>query len=771
MFDVSTSYYCIEHIYYANLLLRSNGKTNKTAMFRKIVSNLAFSPALVGQLGFYAKRLKKEEATRRLGLIMTALALVVQSFTVFTPPESANAANGSDFIPGGITSKAALLDIYDKPRSDFKDIMDYAGITRSEIASSKDSAINSKGHGTGKDAWKTWSRTQNGFSASEGLVKHIVPRQPEGGTSTVYSKPLWRYDSTSYTIPNGSSYPAYVGFSKVRGNFAIIKSCGNLVTTSTPKPDINALFIEATCSTIRGKAVDGRDKNARIKVFLYFGGPPGKGQKSDAILTDAKDNKFSVVVPERYQRSAEPTKVWGVMIPLAGWSDSTVQFENTVIIPGGCIKPKPFASCEMLTKSQISRTEYSFDGVASVENGATISAYTFTVSSASNPKVLEKVVKTSALKASTGTMTIKDPGNYTVKLSVTTSDGIKTNTTNCVKNLTITAPLLPSVEIDKTVDGVEQKEVAVNQEFSFKLAVTNTGEVELKNLSVTDTAPSGISFISADFGTIKNNAWIATIPSLGIGETKTITIRSKVSSYLATIAPNKACVNAKEVNPTQPGVDDDCDEASVSTKPPIVTPEIDCSSAVDTQCLTHAKTAKNLTQGVDATTVNAAASDRIEYTIYLENIGKTDVKHTVEEDLADVLEYADLTQTGGGNYNDANKVLSWGDITIKPGERTSYSFVVTLKSTIPTMARGQSEPSSYDCVMLNSFGNTVRITVACAGPKIVETTVSELPKTGPGENMLFAAVVGSVVTFFWARSRQLGKEVRLIRKDFNMGTI
>ena len=87
------------------------------------------------------------------------------------------------------------------------------------------------------------------------------------------------------------------------------------------------------------------------------------------------------------------------------------------------------------------------------------------------------------------------------------------------------------------------------------------------------------------------------------------------------------------------------------------------------------------------------------------------------------------------------------------------------------MARGQSEPSSYDCVMLNSFGNTVRITVACAGPKIVETTVSELPKTGPGENMLFAAVVGSVVTFFWARSRQLGKEVRLIRKDFNMGTI
>ena len=55
-------------------------------MFRRIFSNLSFSPALVGQLGFYAKRLRREEATRRLGLVFTALALVVQSLAVFSPP-------------------------------------------------------------------------------------------------------------------------------------------------------------------------------------------------------------------------------------------------------------------------------------------------------------------------------------------------------------------------------------------------------------------------------------------------------------------------------------------------------------------------------------------------------------------------------------------------------------------------------------------------------------------------------------------------------------
>ena len=33
---------------------------------------------MIHSLGFYAKRLRKEEATRKIGLILTALALIVQ---------------------------------------------------------------------------------------------------------------------------------------------------------------------------------------------------------------------------------------------------------------------------------------------------------------------------------------------------------------------------------------------------------------------------------------------------------------------------------------------------------------------------------------------------------------------------------------------------------------------------------------------------------------------------------------------------------------------
>lgn len=582
-------------------------------MFRKIVSNLAFSPALVGQLGFYAKRLKKEEATRRLGLVFTALALIVQSLTVFTPPESANAANDSDFIRGGVKTKKAILEEYDKRNSDFKDIMDYAGITRAELASMTDSAINSKGKGTGEHSWKTWGR-KHVFSAAQGEVKHIVPLDT-GGSSTVFSKPLWLYDSTAYTIKNGSSYDAFVGHSAKRGAFAIVKDCGNLVTTSTPKPDVKAHFIAASCEMIRGKAVDGRDKDASVKVTLFFGGPPGKADRNMSIMTKAKDNTFAIEVPEKYKKSANSTKVWGVMTPLPGWPDSTVQFNDTVTIPGGCIKPTATPTtiqvCDLATKQMITIKETAFDA----------------------------------------TKHTRDPA--------------------------VCTPTPTPVTIQ--VCELATKEVVTINETAFD-ATKHT-----KNLQ-------------------------------------------------------------------------DCKDFCADNNPACIQ-------------VTESKTGKNLTQGVEASSIKAQASDRIEYTVYLENIGQLPATKTVSEELSDVLEYAQLSQTGGGTFDETSRVLSWGDVTLQPGEKTSRTFVVQVLATIPVTARGASEPSSYDCIMTNAFGNTVDIHVACEAPKIVETTVSELPKTGPGENLLFAGIVGSVVTFFWARSRQLGREVKLIRKDFNMGTI
>jgi hypothetical protein len=88
------------------------------------------------------------------------------------------------------------------------------------------------------------------------------------------------------------------------------------------------------------------------------------------------------------------------------------------------------------------------------------------------------------------------------------------------------------------------------------------------------------------------------------------------------------------------------------------------------------------------------------------------------------------------------------------------------------MGTGVSDPTSYDCRIDNTFGNTVSINIDCPVQKVVvERTVSELPHTGPRENMIFAGILFAVVAYFYMRSRQVKKEVRLIRRDLNTGTI
>ena len=93
------------------------------------------------------------------------------------------------------------------------------------------------------------------------------------------------------------------------------------------------------------------------------------------------------------------------------------------------------------------------------------------------------------------------------------------------------------------------------------LKATNTGNVDLANVVVNDSAPQGIELIKANFGTVTSSRLAATIPSLKTGASITITVIAKLTTYQAGDVVNKACVDAKEA----PGSPDDCDTAVVVT--------------------------------------------------------------------------------------------------------------------------------------------------------------------------------------------------------------
>lgn len=557
-------------------------------MFRKLVSNLAFSPALVGQIGFYAKRLKKEEATRKIGLIFTALALIVQSFAVFSPPEAANASSPSDFIPGGAPTLNDYLRNYDQNTNNIKDLFDQLGITRDNIASAHTVTINSK------DIPLSWGMTSP-FSTAQGDHTYTI-RTSNGGLRTFHYQPLWLWDTYTYTKQYGSTYEAYQGISSKGQWFALMKACGNLALKTNPPAPV--------C-------------------------PAG-------MVGD-------------YPTCTEPPKM------------CTYPGKTSLLASDSNCKPDAVVTCSALTITQLS-SKYELDGSSTATNGATVTSYTYVIKK--DGKVVDTITSPAngALTNRAYTTQVAQ-GAYTVELTVNSSLGDKTSA-NCVKTFNITPPAVCALNPAILKDSPECQPC--------------TGDTTL---------------------------WIK---------------------------------------------DEKC-----------------AASVIDT------KSAVNQTQGnIDATKATAKAGDKIIYTLNMVNNGKATTTITPADDLSDITEYAQVIDTGGGQYDAQTKIISWSPVTLQPGVTQTRMFTVKLADTIPAMGTGVSNKTSYDCRMDNTFGNNVSINVGCPAQKqIVEQTVGELPHTGPRENILFSGIVLAIVAYFYARSRQIKKEVRLIRRDLNAGTI
>lgn len=525
---------------------------------------MAFSPALVGQLGFYAKRLKKEEATRRIGLIFTALALIVQAFAVFVPPESANAASGANVIYGGIKNKNDLLSIYDRNEDsaghkDIQQIYNYFGITRQDITNGTWTTFNSRDfHSTILSVGRTTYPWQ------------VTPYAITGTSTTLYGGLLYKFDSTTWTKQHGSMYYALVGKRAVDGKwFAIMSGCGNPAFVSLPPPP-----------------------------------------------------------------------------------------------------PQPSAFCSSLTITPISRTKFGFTAKAGTAHNATVSGYTYTIKDANGTVVAVQHSPSNAL-SDTFNYNFQKDGNYTASVTVDTSVGQKT-APSCQRQLTVSPQPRCALNPSLTADSPDCKPCQTDSTLWYKDA-------------------------------------------------------SCTSTFVIT------------------------------------------------------KTVKNVSQLVDnANNTTALPGDRLEYFLTVKNTGKTTGSYTLQDNLSDVLEYADLIDAGGGTLATANNgtpvesvgTITWPTIEIQPGQTIQKIINVQVKAVIPSTPQSPGNLASYDCRMTNTVAqSSTVVAVNCPAPKAVEAVVTELPHTGPTENMLFAGVVLAVVVYFYARSRQLKKEVRLIRRDLNAGTI
>lgn len=311
--------------------------------------------------------------------------------------------------------------------------------------------------------------------------------------------------------------------------------------------------------------------------------------------------------------------------------------------------PQPKYTCDSLTVKKLERTKFEFTTAYTVEN-ATFKHVTYVVKNAAGTEVY---------RGQNRVFTTETAGTYTVEafVTVTVNGADKTVTSaKCKGTFEVTKKPVepkPGVTITKKVDGEDRKTVAINQEFTYQLTVKNTGNVTLTNVKVTDAAPAGVQFISADKGVISNNAWSYTIPELKVGESINFAIKAKATKSNLTGIKNTACVDAPQV----PGTPDDCDDATIVV-PPTPVPGVKIDKKVD---------------GVEHKKVTV--NQEFTYQIVVRNTGTMDLKDVKVSDNAPANVQFISANAGTLVDNKWNHVIP----ELKAGQ--SVSFAIKAKVT------------------------------------------------------------------------------------------
>ncbi len=181
-------------------------------------------------------------------------------------------------------------------------------------------------------------------------------------------------------------------------------------------------------------------------------------------------------------------------------------------------------------------------------------------------------------------------------------------------------------------------------------------------------------------------------------------------------------------------------------------------------CLSYSKTASNLTQSItNANNTTANAGDEISYTLTVKNSGKLAVpSFIIQESVSDILDYASITNTNGGTIDKTKGILSWPAVKIPALGSASKTFTTKVLSPIPNTAPGADDPTGYNYVMTDVYGNTININLKPTPAAAVAQTATTLPNTGPGSTIFILFLFTTLAGYFYFRSRLLSKEAKIL---------
>jgi uncharacterized repeat protein (TIGR01451 family) len=188
-------------------------------MFNRLISNLPFNPSLITQVSFYAKRLKRETAVRRLGFLFIALTFFVQLFAVIAPPKYSLAEVGNDILNGGFPTQGAAVAKCAANEQDFGSILSYYGVSCDALG--------------GGQVRRLDYNEYDGQLYSMGRAHRFNNDVPVNVNGTVYfMRPLTNWGAHCYQ--DGANCMAITGTRSNGTPFMVLFACGNIVIVGRP---------------------------------------------------------------------------------------------------------------------------------------------------------------------------------------------------------------------------------------------------------------------------------------------------------------------------------------------------------------------------------------------------------------------------------------------------------------------------------------------------------------------------------------------------------
>ncbi|MBX4187918.1 MAG: DUF11 domain-containing protein [Candidatus Doudnabacteria bacterium] len=286
-----------------------------------------------------------------------------------------------------------------------------------------------------------------------------------------------------------------------------------------------------------------------------------------------------------------------------------------------------------------------------------------------------------------------------------------------------------NVSVNSSSSFTDSVDARRGETVEFRIVVTNTGSRTANNVTLEDILPTNPTF-TYESGSLRIDGRSSNedifgdegdLGDIDRGDSVTVIFRSVVPSFSSnTTVTNKATADASNTG----SVSDTANVRLITVFGGNVN-------------LVLSKKAYNVTQNRDATTVTARRGDVITYTLVVENTGSSTAQNYVFQDnLADILQLADMNGFAPANFDSAAKTLTWPSVDISGNSKVERSFSVKVKNPIP---------SGTDYVMTNFFGNEVRVNVE--RPFVA-------PPTGTASTLSFVFALATVGGYFFYRRHQ-----------------